>query len=662
MANKILQVANNSAYRHLGPQTELEKGLVTLGTHLVRMVVINESVVQNLNVLPAFRPHDLRFFWRHSLKTALIARKTARHLGLANIDEAYLAGLLHDIGRLALLAVVPDLYRDLFYLPASDKLCDEEQKMLGMDHTEASAYLIRMWKFDDHFIDSIASHHSPLQPHILTNPLARIVHMSNQLADCQSGDTAIASVVAPYVFPAEIARQIVMEAENEVLEAATRLGIVVTDPEPASHPGWTDSPPSPLQQQMNQELSTLIQASELARFFQSNTTLAQLQDAALKAASALFSLKNAILVWRDSETGQCKIVAANQTVEQLLGHPVSSPPEGALTRALSQKMPQFIAHIDEFSSTPEKNIARLLGGNNWLLLPLAGSRQCMGLIFSRVSTENLVQLQADKYRLLYFGEQFVLAWQALQGRKNSIREKVALAEEKHRRISSKAFNEMSSPLTVIRNYLFILNKQLDEKPEKKKLVAILNEEIQRLGDLVREMGHPDYFLQTQTEQSDLRMLVHHVVSFFCESGFIPGQIHLITHASPALPEKMLVRAPEKLLRQVLVNLLKDAVEAIPGSGTIMITHLGMTEKDHKKYYALAIRDTGEGIPEALSENTPYSEIQHKKNHKRPGLNVVYSLLNQIDALITCQSDSKGTLFSLMIPAGTTETPNKHAAP
>jgi len=658
MTHKILQVASNPAYRHLGQQNKLEQSLITLGTHLVRMVVINESVFQNFNNLPVFQHQDLRFFWLHSLKTAIIARKAAWHMGLSNIDEAYLAGLMHDIGRLVLLAVVPDLYQNLFYLPDTTGLCEKEYEMLGIDHAEAGAELIRQWEFGTAFAESVAYHHSTQPPHTLPDNLARLIHMSNRLAQCAPDDPAIETIARYYQFPVPITIQIIAETHRDADEAAALLGLNISGLDTQPQETAQQPPPSPVQQQINQELSSLIQTAELGRFFLSHKTETDLQDAALKAASALFSLNSAVLLWQEDTPGQYKVIAINKTLEQLKGHPVVAVSQGWIAESFTHMLPAFVPSLDDLSLTPEKNIARLLGGTSWLLLPLAGNEQCPGLIFASVSPKQLEALHEDKYRLIYFGRQFISAWSHLLEVKKTIENKVALTEEKHRRISREMAQEVNNPLAVIRNYLFVLNKQVDESSQEKKVISILNEEVVRLGKLINEMGDPAYSRKAQSQRTDIKALVQDVIALFHETRFIPDNLQIITHASSALPEKMLVHSPENLLRQVLVNLIKNAVEAMPGGGSIMITHKGLVEQENTKYYALSIRDTGPGIPDAtlksLFQPAAITTITEEKDHQGLGLRTVYSLIDQIEAQIDCQSDAGGTAFNLLIPAYTAE--------
>ena len=110
MTSKILAVANSSAYHRNGRAVGLEQSLVSLGTDMIKTLVISESVFQTFNSFPHSGSTDLRAFWKGSLTTAVIARDIARRLEYPHVEEAYLAGLLHNVGRLALLATAPKEY------------------------------------------------------------------------------------------------------------------------------------------------------------------------------------------------------------------------------------------------------------------------------------------------------------------------------------------------------------------------------------------------------------------------------------------------------------------------------------------------------------------------------------------------------------------------
>ena len=142
MTGKILAVANSSAYHRASRAPGLEQSLVSLGTDMIKTLVISESVFQTFNSFPHSGSADLRAFWKHALGAAVVARDIARATAYPHVEEAYLAGLLHNVGRLALLAAAPREYSGNFMARDDADLCAVEQRTLQITHTEAGAWLI----------------------------------------------------------------------------------------------------------------------------------------------------------------------------------------------------------------------------------------------------------------------------------------------------------------------------------------------------------------------------------------------------------------------------------------------------------------------------------------------------------------------------------------
>ena len=171
MTSKILGVANSSAYYRASRSVGLEQSLVALGTDMIKTLVISESVFQTFNNFPHSGSTDLRAFWKNSLTAAVIARDLAKKLGYAHAEEAYLAGLLHNVGRLALLSTAPKEYAYNFTARDDDELCAVEQRTLQITHSEAGAWLIERWHLDSFLADSVLYHHEPSERLTAAHPL-----------------------------------------------------------------------------------------------------------------------------------------------------------------------------------------------------------------------------------------------------------------------------------------------------------------------------------------------------------------------------------------------------------------------------------------------------------------------------------------------------------
>ncbi|NVO04972.1 MAG: HDOD domain-containing protein, partial [Rhodoferax sp.] len=182
MTAKVLQVANSAAYHRGGQKVGLMQALGTLGSDMIKTLVISESVFQTFNGFPGSGGVDMRRFWKHALTAAVLARELARAMDYAQQEEAYLAGLLHDVGRLALLSAAPEEYTALFQIEDADTLCRVEQRSLQLSHAEAGAWLVERWQMDSFMADAILYHHEPGARVEGAHALIRIVHLAHQLS------------------------------------------------------------------------------------------------------------------------------------------------------------------------------------------------------------------------------------------------------------------------------------------------------------------------------------------------------------------------------------------------------------------------------------------------------------------------------------------------
>src|SRR5262245_54410811 len=138
LSARVLTVANSAAFRRGGEMRSIRQSLGALGTRMVRTIA-SCLVVQNVfGRLPGAKAQDLAGFWRHSLFVAELARAAAHELGAADneCEEAYLAGLLHDVGQLVLLGGLGKAYGTLLTSSHSEaELVGNERPVLATDHS-----------------------------------------------------------------------------------------------------------------------------------------------------------------------------------------------------------------------------------------------------------------------------------------------------------------------------------------------------------------------------------------------------------------------------------------------------------------------------------------------------------------------------------------------
>ena len=174
ITSKIFAIANSSAYQRSGRKVGLKDALIVIGLDMVKTLIISESVFQIFNTFSHSDDAALHRFWKHSLGAAVVAREIALRMSYQHTEEAYLAGLLHDVGRLALLKAAPGEYAASFQAADDASLCAIELRTLQITHAEAGAWLIEQWELDSFMADSVLYHHESASRLSLAHPLIRI--------------------------------------------------------------------------------------------------------------------------------------------------------------------------------------------------------------------------------------------------------------------------------------------------------------------------------------------------------------------------------------------------------------------------------------------------------------------------------------------------------
>ena len=179
-SGEILRTANSSLY---GLRTNIDSILqatLLLGLERVKAIVVTAAMKNYLGHL--LNADWMRACWRHNLACAVIASELAGGT-LVEEDAAYTAGLMHDIGRLALGVAYGEQYGDFLLNPTniSENLLECERDLFGMDHCEAGSALASSWELPASITRVIARHHEQ----ILSNEfdILAIVRLACQVAD-----------------------------------------------------------------------------------------------------------------------------------------------------------------------------------------------------------------------------------------------------------------------------------------------------------------------------------------------------------------------------------------------------------------------------------------------------------------------------------------------
>lgn len=160
IAAEVLRAANTAYYGIRGEVTSIQHATTLLGVARIRALAATIGLRRYLG--SALALPSVQRSWRHNIATAATAEQMALRLG-GHAADAYTAGLLHDIGRLALIVAHPTQYPA--FLDAADargpELLRLERAVLGMDHCEAGAWFAQQLQLPQVFQDVAGHHHTP---------------------------------------------------------------------------------------------------------------------------------------------------------------------------------------------------------------------------------------------------------------------------------------------------------------------------------------------------------------------------------------------------------------------------------------------------------------------------------------------------------------------
>ncbi|KAF0152288.1 MAG: metal dependent phosphohydrolase [Ignavibacteria bacterium] len=196
-AFKVLKVANSPLYGLHGKIDSISQALMYLGYNEVKNIVFALSIMnifsKDKNV-KGLRPVDL---WAHSIGVGVITRSIGSAIGEKNIENYFLAGIFHDVGKLIFLEFAANEYQKVVEI-VKEKNCrikDAEKEIFGIDHAEAGRVLAEKWRLPQTIQEVIYYHHNGEKSKDASKLLAS-VHLGNILAHALgfgfAGDNIIA--------------------------------------------------------------------------------------------------------------------------------------------------------------------------------------------------------------------------------------------------------------------------------------------------------------------------------------------------------------------------------------------------------------------------------------------------------------------------------------
>lgn len=191
MTTRVLHLVNSAFFGLPRQISNPHEAAVMLGLNVLKSLILYVKLffAAPESRIPGFSLDDM---WSHSSLTARLSREIARDLGSDNRkqEEAFLAGMLHDIGKLLLMEHPRYIDQVMHLLLDNDELTfsEAEYQKFSTSHAEIGAYLLGLWGLPDPVVEAIACHHRPTQIPGETSPVLAAVYLANLLLCREAGD------------------------------------------------------------------------------------------------------------------------------------------------------------------------------------------------------------------------------------------------------------------------------------------------------------------------------------------------------------------------------------------------------------------------------------------------------------------------------------------
>ncbi|MFT5728628.1 MAG: HD-like signal output (HDOD) protein/signal transduction histidine kinase [Desulforhopalus sp.] len=658
ITTKTLQLANSAFLGARSQFKNIDQAVIFLGVDTVRNLAISVSVhnVFGSDTEANSDQLDSEKFWYHSLLTALISKTVAEKSGYDAPGTAYLTGLLHDTGKYLLHQHFGEDYRKLIDSQSNThNVVDEEEKTFGLTHCDAGKWLLDNWKLSENFGIAIRDHHNRDSEDATTSVLGRILRLANALAKQtdEFDEQTLKDALILCISPSSLATIVIQEKET-LEEVAQSLGIKIKEPDSYDQGAHDKNDQKRLKDKVTLRaklygfMDNIIQAQSINRVFL----------ALEESLSLLFNCDETVLL------------LPNQLNDTLVV-------QGSSRNTVAQKLrEQNFSLAVETKYVEEKtgNHLLLITTNKAVVLSVNENNASLNTIFQTITKDFLlavpVRISRDHQGLLLLGldpsndsikdeEETLQLLSSHVGNRlyqEILREEYATAFAKERitaveEIAQSIAHEISNPLGVIQNYIYLLAEKNENNPQMSKDLSTINNEIERIANISSQLNELSLPPQpAHNTHTDINQVILEIVDLFQNS--IPSQANISIDFAPPT-DIPLVWMEINPLKQIIGNLLTNSIDALEDKGKIEINCHLVPQKSltNPGEVVITVSDNGPGIPPAIV-NTIFraGKTTKEDGHAGLGLAIVNRLTKDLSGRIYHSTGKQGnTQFTLHLP-------------
>ena len=159
----VLRLVNSVYYGLSTPVNNIEEAVFYLGVRQIRQLVMVTPIIEDFQKLAGKAPFPWRDFWQHCIGTAILTREVIGALRAPTDEVDYVAGLVHDVGKIAMAAACPEHFATIYHQADNSgaSLRERERQLLGFDHTELGAMYLQSHNLPESLVNVARFHHEP---------------------------------------------------------------------------------------------------------------------------------------------------------------------------------------------------------------------------------------------------------------------------------------------------------------------------------------------------------------------------------------------------------------------------------------------------------------------------------------------------------------------
>ena len=634
------------------PEQSIEHFLKQLGTNAIKSIVVTATVHQFFSRTSHERTEFLKLHWHHALYSAIIAESLARLSYYHNPDEAYSTGLLHDIGQLVLEAAHPKTYTSTFaQLSEDDNFHNLELDEFGTTHQQVGAQLLSQHGANSFISDAVLYHHEKADHILDAHPLVKIINLANSLAsnffnieDQQVFDDAerLLGLKKPILL------EMLEKSQERANNAALQIGIQLhTDGMDGKTSQLHNAADEHKQVQLAEQVRNIALLDGIHQHLSRSEGEHELLNIISQHIGLLFGINQCLLFLYNEQENQVHAIAADNLPQQLsdLSIPLVKG-RSLVTDSLLTK--QFINSLDKdekLLSIIDRQLIGITQRDSILCLPMLKDNAAVGTLILGVNQSQYDDLIKQLPLLMRFVNEVSLTISA-----NNTTNKSALSNNQQSdRLEQKiqeVLHEVRNPLSIMNNYLSVLGYKLENDKPAQEDVQTVQSEINRISHILNRLTETDE-VENDTAATDLNGVITDLSNVFQNSLLDSKHIQL----SLDLDERIQpLQSNANSIKQIYTNLIKNAAEALPANGQIMVYTQDYVNVDGKEHIELSVSDDGPGISiEILPRLFSPVETTKGDDHAGLGLTIVKNLVNELQGSISCRSSDKGTSFHILLP-------------